>query len=134
MKKLIVGILIVFMFFSLNIVYATQEKKDTLTGETATNVLEMKNDTDKKIQKYTEKYGSETYGKTAFVLNAIRIYSIPVGFAGIIMGALFQYVLGTRRLDKKHKGFNLIFMFVTLMVICQVLPLIYAIVVTNWGF
>ena len=73
-----------------------------------------------------------TSGMTAYILNIIRVYSIPLCFIGIAVGALYQYVLGTRRLDMKQKGFALIIAFVTILVICQVLPLIFAIVVKGW--
>ena len=88
--------------------------------------------TKEKRDEYVRKYGSETYGTTAYILNAVRIYSIPLCFVGIVIGALYQYVLGTRRLDMKHKGFALIVAFITILVICQVLPLIFAIVVKGW--
>ena len=32
---------------------------------------------------YKQKYGSDAYGLTAFILNGIRIYSIPFCFLGI---------------------------------------------------
>ena len=84
------------------------------------------------MDEYTRKYGSESYGTTAFILNKVRIYSIPLCFIGIAVGALYQYVLGTRRLDAKHKGFGLIIASVTILVICQVLPLVFAVVVRGW--
>ena len=95
-------------------------------------IFEMKDEVKTKLDEYTEKYGSEAYGLAAYILNIARIYSIPVCFIGIIVGALNQYVLGTRRLDKKHKGYGIIMTFVTLLVVCQVLPLIFTIVVMGW--
>ena len=86
-----------------------------------------------KKAKYTEKYGSEAYWLAGFILEeVVRVYSIPVCFIGIAIGAVFQYAMGTRRLDYKHRGFGLIITFVTILVICQVLPFIYAIVVVGW--
>ena len=105
----------------------------TTAAETNKNdIVEMKEEVSSKLDKYTEKYGSESYGLAAYILNFARIYSIPICFIGIIVGALNQYVLGTRRLDKKHKGYGMIMTFVTLLVICQVLPLIFTIVVMGW--
>ena len=129
MKKIVVGILVLFIIFSFITVYATE---NVLIEDTTNQILEIKDKTTQEIEEYKEKYNSDTYGMTAFILNKVRIYSIPLCFMGIVIGALYQYVLGTRRLDKKHKGFNLILTFVTLLVICQILPLIFAIVVTNW--
>lgn len=131
MKKSIIVLLVLIMIFtafSYSITYATNDLINDKTSE----MLKMKDKSQEEIEQYQEKYNSETYGMTAFILSKVRFYSIPVCFIGIVIGALYQYVLGTRRLDKKHKGFNLILTFVTLLVICQILPLIFTIVVTNW--
>ena len=134
MKKVIIGLLILsltVMFFSVNMAQATANTNDLIEEQTS-DIIKMKEETENELKEYKEKYNSDTYGTTAFFLNKIRFFSIPVCFMGIAVGALFQFVLGTRRLDKKHKGFNLILMFTSLLVICQILPLVFAIVVTNW--
>lgn len=132
MKKIVVSIVVVlFILCSFGTVFAVEEI-NTMETNTASDLMEIKEETKSKIDEYVEKYGSETYGITAFILNQIRIYSIPLCFIGIAIGALYQYVLGTRRLDMKQKGFALIVSFITILVICQVLPLIFAIVVIGW--
>ena len=68
----------------------------------------------------------------AFILNKVRIYSIPLCFVGIAISAIYQYVIGIRKLDVRDKGFNVMIAIVTIFVICQVLPLIFAIVVKGW--
>ena len=131
MKKTVTAILIItliIMSFSYSIVYASNNLIIDKTNE----MLKMKEYNSSELEQYKEKYNSDTYGMVAFILNKVRFFSIPVCFIGIVIGALYQYVLGTRRLDKKHKGFNLILTFVTLLVISQILPLIFAIIVTNW--
>ena len=45
---------------------------------------------------------------------------------GIAIGAIHQYVIGIRKLDTLEKGMGLIVTFVTLLIICQVLPLAFA--------
>ena len=50
----------------------------------------------------------------------------------IIVAAIYQYVIGIRKLDVRDKGFALMIASVTLVVICQVLPLVFAIVVKGW--
>lgn len=131
MKKIVIGIILVLILcLSINTVVfaetATIEEKNT------NEILTLKDKASNQIAKYSAKYDSEAYGLAAFILNMARIYSIPVCFIGIVIGALNQYVLGTRRLDKKHKGYGIIMTFVTLLVICQVLPLIFTIVVMGW--
>lgn len=132
MKK-IIGIIILVIILSLAInTVAFAETSVTAEEANTSEIIERKNEFNSKLQEYTEKYDSESYGLAAYILNIARIYSIPICFVGIIVGALNQYVLGTRRLDKKHKGYGLIMTFVTLLVICQVLPLIFTIVVIGW--
>jgi len=132
MKKLCVAIVItMIVILSFGTVLAV-EQKNILETNTTSELIEIKDESQTKINEYTRKYGSESYGMTAYILNIIRIYSIPLCFVGIAVGALYQYVLGTRRLDMKQKGFGLIILFITVLVICQVLPLIFAIVVRGW--
>lgn len=132
MKKLtmiLIFVLIALLFCGTTL--ATTEI-NTMSTNTASELMEIKEETKTELEEYARKYESETYGTTAYILNKIRIYSIPACFVGIAIGALYQYVLGTRRLDTKHKGFGLIMGFVTILVICQILPLIFAIVVRGW--
>lgn len=132
MKKItIILIFIAIILLFCGTALAT-EKINTMSTNTASELMEMKSETQTELDEYTRKYGSESYGTTAYILNKVRIYSIPLCFIGIAIGALYQYVLGTRRLDTKHKGFGLIMGFVTILVICQILPLIFAIVVRGW--
>ena len=132
MKKVFISIIVItIMLLCFQTVLAVEEKKITETNTTST-LIEQQEETKENINKYVQKYGSESYGMTAYILNIVRIYSIPLCFVGIAVGALYQYVLGTRRLDMKQKGFGLIIAFITILVICQVLPLIFAIVVKGW--
>lgn len=133
MKKIIVGvILVIILSLAVNTAVLAENTANTLEEENANEILTIKKEVNTKLDEYTEKYDSEAYGLAAYILNVVRIYSIPVCFIGIVIGALNQYVLGTRRLDKKHKGYGIIMTFVTLLVVCQVLPLIFTIVVMGW--
>ena len=86
----------------------------------------------KTLEDYKESYGNDTYGIAAYALNIIRIYSIPFGFVGIAISGIYRYVIGIRKLDVRDKGFGAMIGIITVMVICQVLPLIFAIVVKGW--
>lgn len=133
MKKIfLVTMLLAILLVSLGTTILAVEERNTLETNTASELINMKEKTKTELDEYTRKYGSESYGMAAFVINKVRIYSIPFCFVGIAIGALYQYVLGTRRLDIKQKGFGLIVAFITILVICQVLPLIFAIVVRGW--
>ena len=133
MTKSIAGIVILMLgiFMAISPVYATEI--NNLEEKNKSEMSQVQDEMEQKKIEYTKKYGSEEYWLAGYILEEIvRIYSIPICFVGIAAGAIFQYVLGTRRLDYKHRGFGLIITFVTILVICQVLPFVYAIVVTGW--
>ena len=132
MKKITLSLIFITLALLFCGTVMAAEEINTMNTNTASELIEIKEETNSELEEYTRKYGSESYGTTAFILNKVRIYSIPLCFVGIAIGALYQYVLGTRRLDAKHKGFGLIIGFVTILVICQILPLIFAIVVRGW--
>ena len=106
--------------------------EDMLNSTQATELVEIKEGAQNSVATYVEKYGSTTFGVAAYILNLVRIYSIPLCFVGIAIGSIYQYVLGVRKLDVRDKGFMLVITFVTILLICQVLPLIFAIVVNGW--
>jgi len=131
MKKTVAVILIVLCLLSINTVYATEVNKLEETNKE--EITEVKDKMAQKKEEYTEKYGSEAYWVAGYIIEEIvQPYSIPLCFAGIAMGLVFQYVMGTRRLDYKHRGFGTVIIFVTILIVCQVLPFIYALVVTGW--
>ena len=133
MKKkiaIITGIVLIILLSFTN-VYATTSQVNVDTSS-PTELVTIKESTNEKLAEYADKYGSTTYGLVAYILNALRIYSIPFCFVGIAVGSIYQYVIGIRRLDTRDKGFALIITFVTILLICQVLPLIFAIVVNGW--
>ena len=114
------------------VVEANATEENILATEQATELIEMKESTKGKLAEYVEKYGSTTFGIVGYALNVIRIYSIPFCFIGIAVGSIYQYVIGIRKLDIRDRGFMLIISFVTILLICQVLPLVFAIVVNGW--
>lgn len=99
-----------------------------VTGE----LQQIKEKSTKELQDYKDRYGSDAYGLTAYILDKIRIYSIPICFIGIAIGSIYQYVIGIRKLDVRDRGFGVVIAFVTVLIICQVLPLIFAIVIKGW--
>ena len=133
MKKVIAVIFIILVIFGTVSVYATNTNNNALSAEAATsNLVELKDKAWKSMQDYQAAYGNDTYGMVAYFLNIVRIYSIPFGFVGIVMAAIYRYVIGIRKLDVQDKGFGTLVAIITVMVICQVLPLIFAIVVRGW--
>ena len=138
MKKVLSFIAIILMLTLTVItpVYADTENLDenneVLESNNASDFYKIKEDAGGRIEQYSEKYGSKAYGITALILDTVRIYSIPFCLLGIAVGAIYQYIIGIRRLDIRDKGFNLIIAFVTILVIAQVLPLVFTIVTKGW--
>ena len=131
MKKILVCFFIPMTLLSMTVVYANSENQ-TLPGVNEGEIIEIKENAERELQEYTELYGNESYGMTAYILDKVRIYSIPFCFVGIAISAIYQYVIGIRRLDVRDKGFGLIIAFITILVICQILPLIFALVMRGW--
>ncbi len=135
LKKIsIVAILAVLLIGTISFLSETYAVtgEEVLESDQATELVEIKESTKGKLDEYIGKYGSTPYGVAAYILNIVRIYSIPFCFVGIAIGSIYQYVLGIRKLDVRDRGFMLIITFVTILLICQVLPLIFAIVVNGW--
>lgn len=136
MKKRIIAIVMIIMcLFGSFAIYATTAGTKTqadLTLDSTVNLVKLKNKELKTLEDYKESYGNDTYGFAAYILNIIRIYSIPFGFVGIAVSGIYRYVIGIRKLDVRDKGFGAMIGIITVMVICQVLPLIFAIVVKGW--
>ena len=132
MKKVLTFVLIIFIILSFTSVFAVEPVNVTQTNTTS-EIVEEKEQVKTEIDKYVEKYdNNQAYGMTAYVLKIIQTYSIPVCFLGIALGAIAQFILGTRKLDFRQRGSRMILAFISVLVICQVLPLIFAIVVRGW--
>ena len=130
MKKIVAILFIVICIFGITSVYATNT--NIISKETESKLVQIKDKELQSIEDYKKAYGSDSYGYTAYILNKVRTYSIPFCFIGVAVGAIYQYVIGIRKIYIRDRGFMLIIGFVTIFVICQVLPLIFAIVVKSW--
>lgn len=128
MKKVIAVIFVFICVFSVITTYATNTENVLEPTKTSSTLVKIK----EKSLKTVEQYGNQTYGYVAYILNLVRIYSIPFCFVGIVISAIYRYVIGIRKLDVQDKGFGVMIGIITVLVICQVLPLIFAIVVKGW--
>ena len=128
MKKIVLTLmlLIIIVILGCNQVYATEKIIDE---QNESQLIQIKENAAKTLEEYKQKYGSDAYGLTAYILNIVRIYSIPFCFLGIAFSAIYQYVIGIRKLDTQEKGLVMMVSFITILVICQILPLAFAIVV-----
>ena len=128
MRKIVITIilLLVMVILGCNQVYAAENIIDSQNKSELVEIIESGK---KSLEDYKREYGSDAYGLTAFILSIIRLYSIPFCFLGVAISAIYQYVIGIRKLDTQEKGLHMMIGFITIFVICQILPLAFAIVV-----
>ena len=129
MRKVFASIAIFMVIFSVFAGTPVFAENDIIDAENESQLIKIKENAAKSIEDYKQKYGSDAYGITAYILNVIRIYSIPLCFLGIAISAIYQYIIGIRKLDTQEKGLVMMVSFITILVICQVLPLAFAIIV-----
>lgn len=131
MKKAVVitGIIAILlgMFMFQTKTYATEGK--VLDNKIESQLVQIKENAVNSLEDYKVKYGSDAYGLVAYILNLVRIYSIPFCFLGIAIGAIHRYIIGIRKLDTLEKGMGLMVTFITILIICQILPLAFAVFV-----
>ncbi len=120
-------ILLIGTLFIVSNVYAAENR--SIDETTESKIVELKENAASSLEDYKEKYGSDVYGTVAYILNIVRIYSIPIGFLGIAIGAIHQYMIGVRKLDTLERGMAFMVTCVTLLIICQILPLAFAVFV-----
>ncbi len=132
-KSVLLILIVMITFFMYNSVFAeTTAKNEIISTETKSQLVNITNKEKNAIEDYYDLYGSKTYGTVAYVLNKVRLYSIPLCFLGIAISAIYEYILGIRHMETRDKGFNMMISFITIFVICQVLPLIFAIIIKGW--
>ena len=134
MKKALIMATVIILFVTIGInlfecrTYATNDIINDVTTPQG-NLVQLKENQAKTLEEYKEKYGSDSYGLTAYILHVVQVYSIPFCFLGIVISIIYKVVLGARHLESAEKGLGMIVAIVTLTIICQVLPLVFAIVV-----
>ena len=129
MKKIVLTIILLVMMIILGCNQMVYAVENIIDAKNESKLIQIKENAAKTLEEYKQKYGSDGYGLTAYILNLVRIYSIPFCFLGIAISAIYQYVIGIRKLDTQEKGLVMMISFVTLLVIFQILPLAFAIVV-----
>ena len=133
MKKILTILTIIVVIFGIifcimpNKVYAEDLVQEVQREQGS--LLKLKENQAKSLEEYKQKYGSDSYGLTAYILHIVQIYSIPFCFLGIIISIIYKVIIGSRHLENAEKGLGMIVAVVTLTIICQVLPLVFALVV-----
>ena len=136
MKKILITFILLLLFITIGInIFSTKTYADNDSriidevSATEGNLIKLKENQAKTLEEYKAKYGTDSYGVTAYILHIVQIYSIPFCFLGIIISIIYKVIIGARHLENAEKGLGMIVAVVTLTIICQVLPLIFALVV-----
>ena len=133
MKKILTILTIIVVIFGIifcimpNKVYAEDLVQEVQREQGS--LLKLKENQAKSLEEYKQKYGSDSYGLTAYILHIVQIYSIPFCFLWIIISIIYKVIIGSIHLENAEKGLGMIVAVVTLTIICQVLPLVFALVV-----
>ena len=107
---------------------------DALPTKQKTELLNMKENTRTTLQKYQERYkNNAVYGFIAYILNVVRLASIPFFIIGILISVVYEYIIGMKRREMVRKGRGMRITMGSLFVTAQVLPLIFVIVINFWG-
>lgn len=154
MKKIVLILTTVIMLISTSLTFASGSQQSTerpsfsaeaISEESVENkvdkveevtpatdkILSNMSKKDRKIAEYTDKYNDKTYAYTAYYLDLIQLYSIPVCIIGITIGAFNFYIIGEKKLDKKEQGFGVIVACLCGLVFFQVLPFVFALLVAG---
>lgn len=110
------------------------EGDEALPTKQKTELLNLKEQSRTALEKYKEKYKNNyVYGVIAYVLNAVRLASVPFFVIGILISVVYEYIIGMKRREMVRKGRGMRITMGSVFVTLQVLPLIFAIVIKFWG-
>lgn len=129
MTIIILALIFIIVSAFVSKVYADSDNIIDEVTNGQSNLLKLKESQANSIEEYKQKYGSDSYGITAYILHIVQVYSIPFCFLGIVISLIYKLVLGARHLESAEKGLGMIVAVVTLTIICQILPLVFALVV-----
>lgn len=109
--------------------YSELEERDGNASITTISKMETK---EEKIEYYTEKCGGNiTNGTVLYYLHLIQQYSIPVCFILLVIASLNFFIIGNKKLDKREQGFSMLIGAGLGLIVFQVLPLLFAIIVAG---
>ena len=92
---------------------------------------------EEEIQEYTKLRSegglglSRTNATVLYYLHVIQLYSYPVCFVGLAIASLNFFIIGNKKLDKKEQGFSMLVALIIGLIVFQILPLLFAIIVAG---
>lgn len=110
------------------------EGDDALPQKQKSELLKMKDQSRDQLTKHKEKYkNNAVYGTIAYILNIVRLASVPFFIIGYLISIVYEFIVGMKRREMVRKGRGMRITLVSTFVMAQVLPLIFAIVIKFWG-
>lgn len=119
----------------------TSENKETTSkvensenvelNDASETIINSKDKKARRIAELTDKYNDKVLGNVAYYLELAQKYSFPVCFIGLAMGAFNFLIIGNKKLDKKEQGFAWIVGFTIGLVVFNVIPLLFALIVAG---
>jgi hypothetical protein len=116
----------------------TQSSKDENTeldnpyGNASKVTISRLKTKEEKIAYYTEALGgNKTNGVVLYWLNVVKDYSVPVCFVLLVIAALNFFIIGNKKLDRREKGFSMLVTLIVGLIVFQVLPFLFAIIVAG---
>ncbi len=111
---------------------AYDEQFEDRVGNASKTTLKNLTSKDEKIAKYTQDLGgNRTNGIVLYYLYEVQRYSIPVCFVGLVIASLNFFIIGNKKLDRREAGFKMLVTLIVGLIVFQVLPLLFAIVVAG---
>ena len=113
----------------------TETNKVEIMPETSkTRLLGLRDSSLKTLEKYRNEYrNSIIYGTIAYILHMLSLISIPIVVILLIVSYVYDSVIGLKTRSLYNKGRLIRFHVLTFFVACQLMPLIFATVITGWG-
>lgn len=110
--------------------YTTDIKISGEIGNASSTTINNLSEKDRKIEENTKALkGNRTNGTVLYYLELARLYSYPVIFVLMVIASLNYFIIGNKKLDKRESGFRMLVTLIVGLIVFQILPLIFAIIV-----
>lgn len=100
-------------------------------NDASETIINSKDKKAERIAELTDKYNDRIMGTVAYYLEVLQKYSVPICFIGLAMGAFNFLIIGNKKLDKREQGFAWIVGFTIGLVVFNVIPLLFALIVAG---
>ena len=110
------------------------EGDEALPSKQKTELFKIQEQSRDALTKSKEKYkNNAVYGTIAYVLNIVRLISVPFVVVGYLISIVYEFIVGMKRREMVRKGRGMRITILSTFVMAQILPLIFAVVIKFWG-